>query len=539
VIPSIRGWNTLSLISVADAAKDDGYVMVGIPDGLGAIRGRFRAGRYVDRDDYMTVFMNHELTGPSGIPRAHGQTGAFVSQWTIRLSTLQVRHGEDLIQKLYTWDAGTSQYLLANGTLAAQLSRLCSADLPKYSAFYNRRTGKGFAGRLFMDGEENGSEGRGWAHVLTGDSKGSSYQLPYLGRMSFENTVASPNSGDKTVVISLEDGTPGQVYVYVGDKKRAGTPIERAGLSGGSLFGISVTNGGANYAGGPVGHENNGAVSGTFVLANVSAAALGSGAALQTASVAQHITEFARPEDGAWDTLNPRVFYFVITGATIDGKDQSSKLYKLTFDSIANPTGGKIEMVVDRASLVAGPPTPQPAALAPGEKVEPFFAQFDNITVDGKGFVMVQEDPGNVAYIARTWKVDPSTKVATEVLKSDPDRFLPVGSPVGTPPPFNKDEESSGIIDVTRLVRKAWWYEDGRRYFLADLQAHNALPPPYVEGGQLYLVASPRVHNGHHDDGDDHDRDDHHDDDHDRGDRHDRDDDYGDHGDHGDHGGRW
>jgi hypothetical protein len=287
------------------------------------------------------------------------------------------------------------------------------------------------------------------------------------------------------------------------------------------LFGISVTNGGANYAGGPVGHENNGAVNGTFVLANVSAAALGTGAALQTASVAQHITEFVRPEDGAWDTVNPRMFYFVITGARIDGQDQSSKLYKLTFDSITNPTGGKIEMVVDRASLVAGPPTPQPAALAPGEKAEPLFAQFDNITVDGKGFVMMQEDPGNVAYIARTWKVDPSTKVATEVLKSDPDRFLPIGSPAGTPVPFNKDEESSGIIDVTRLVRHAWWYEHGRHYFLADLQAHYALPPPYVEGGQLYLVASPRVHG--REDRDDHDRDDH--DDHDAGDRHDRDDD--------------
>jgi hypothetical protein len=135
-------------------------------------------------------------------------------------------------------------------------------------------------GRLFMNGE-NGSEGRGWAHVLTGDSRGRlSAALPRAHVV--REHVASPNSGDKTVVIALEDGTPGQVYVYVGDKKRAGTPIERAGLSGGSLFGISVTNGGANYAGGPVGHENNGAVNGTFVLANVSAAALGTG--VQTAT---------------------------------------------------------------------------------------------------------------------------------------------------------------------------------------------------------------------------------------------------------------
>src|SRR6266850_960209 len=57
VIPSIAGWNTVSLISVADTAKDNGYAMAGIPDGLGALAGRFRAGRYIDHDDYMTVFM--------------------------------------------------------------------------------------------------------------------------------------------------------------------------------------------------------------------------------------------------------------------------------------------------------------------------------------------------------------------------------------------------------------------------------------------------------------------------------------------------
>jgi hypothetical protein len=31
----------------------------------------------------------------------------------------------------------------------------------------------------------------------------------------------------------------------------------------------------------------------------------------------------------------------------------------------------------------------------------------------------------------------------------------------------------------------------GRRYVLADLQAHYGIPGELVEGGQLYLVASP------------------------------------------------
>jgi hypothetical protein len=100
---------------------------------------------------------------------------------------------------------------------------------------------------------------------------------------------------------------------------------------------------------------------------------------------------------------------------------------------------------------------------------------------------MVQEDPGNTPYIAQTWVVNPVTRTATAVLQSDPVRF-------GAPPlpPFNVDEESSGIIEVTDIVRTASWFEAGRRYFLADLQAHYPLPGEAVEGGQLYLIASPR-----------------------------------------------
>ena len=82
---------------------------------------------------------------------------------------------------------------------------------------------------------------------MTGAQGGSSYELPYLGRMAFENSVANPGSGSRTVVAEQDDTSPtsdtdvnGQVYVYAGDKKSSGSPVERAGLSGGSLYGIKV-----------------------------------------------------------------------------------------------------------------------------------------------------------------------------------------------------------------------------------------------------------------------------------------------------------
>jgi hypothetical protein len=372
VLPSAPGWETTSLITTGDAAKENGYVMAGIPDGLGAIAGKFEHGDYVADKAYMTVFMNHEIPNNLGVARAHGSTGAFVSQWTIHLNTLQVKWGEDLIQDVQLWNPTLGQYVPSGGTLAARFNRLCSADLPKAGALFNPANGNGFPGRLFMDGEET-ADGRGIAHVITGSEKGTSYELPDVGRMAFENSIAHPNSGDRTLVVLDDDTTPGQVYLYVGDKKASGNPVERAGLTGGKLFVVKVTKGGSNYSNGAVTRENNGPINGAFSLVDVSDSRA-SAAILETASNARG-TAFARPEDGAWDTQNSRAFYFVVTGANIDGKGQSARLYRLTFDSIVNPTGGTIELIVDRATLSAPPPAP----------AEPLFAQFDNITVAGDG----------------------------------------------------------------------------------------------------------------------------------------------------------
>lgn len=130
--------------------------MVGIPDGVGAF----------DNDDgTFTVLMNHELGSGAGIVRAHGATGSFVSRWIISKEDLTVLHGEDLIQTVATWNTATSSYNAPATGVA--FGRLCSADLPPTSAFYNEASGLGYDGRIFMDGEENGAEGRGFAHLIT------------------------------------------------------------------------------------------------------------------------------------------------------------------------------------------------------------------------------------------------------------------------------------------------------------------------------------------------------------------------------------
>jgi hypothetical protein len=434
--------------------------MVGIPDGLGAYDNG-------DRKTF-TVLMNHELRETAGIVREHGAIGAFVSKWTIEKKTLRVLRGEDLIQYVATWNPSVGSYNpLSKGVL---IGRLCSATLAPLSAFYyvpqpsrrrlpvfppQQQQPVGYNGRLFTNGEEVGAEGRAFAHTLDGYT----YELPRMGKCSWENVVPHPSTGRKNVTIGLDDSTPGQVYVYVGDKTNAGNPADRAGFTNGQLYGIQVQ-------GIPDEDRTTGIASGTpFSLFNFGNVENQTGAYLQTTSEMAGVTEFLRPEDGAWDPRNPNDFYFVTTDRFDQVKAGTglqvgrSRLYRLRFVDVNQPElGGTIDMLLDGTE-------PQ--------------QMMDNLDVDAYGRVLIQEDPGNQPYLARIWEYDIRTDTLTEVGIHDPSRFGPNASPLLT-----QDEESSGIIDVSDIF--------GPGYYLFDVQAHRALvDPELVEDGQLALMFDP------------------------------------------------
>jgi hypothetical protein len=469
--PTAPGWTATSLLTTGDGAEQNGYRMAGLPDGMGVIGGAWSAElrKYTRPDLYMTVFMNHEMRNTVGVARSHGQKGAFVSQWTVELGTLRVLRGEDLIRRVMTWNNATMSYQDTTGTTI--FDRFCSGDLPRNTAFYDRVTGRGTQTRLYINAEENDVDGRVFAHVVSGGQKGTSYELPYLGKSKWENALAHPASGSQTVVVMLNDASPGQVYVYVGQKQSTGSIVQRAGLQGGKLYGVKVTNGGTNYGGGAVRIENAGAIEGRFSLVDLSAHALGSSAVLESRSDQAGITEFSRPEDGHWDPTNPRAFYFTVTGAA----GQSARLYRLRFDGTAWPASGAIELVVDSATLRG-----TDGQLARG---------FDNLVVSPNGVIMVQEDGASDAYLSKTWKVSPANPLgAVQVLKSNPAFFSPGGANYLT-----SVEEHTGIVDVTTLVKSASWFQSGRRYFLSNVMDHSPSPDPeLVQGGQLTLVSGPR-----------------------------------------------
>jgi hypothetical protein len=436
---------TESLLTVGDGVG--GYRMAGVPDGLGA---------FDNGDGTFTVLMNQEIGSTLGAVRAHGATGAFISEWVFDKTTLEVKSGHDLIQNVFTYDAATNSYVEHNAALGngVALNRLCSSDLADQGAFYNSATGLGYnGGRLFLNGEESGPEGRALAHVATGAQAGNSYELGWLGNMSFENVVANAHTGNKTVVAVTDDGDGGQVYFYAGDKKDTGSAIDMAGLTGGHLFGLKVDEFSAapdSTNTNPLGTDN---VSG-FSLVDLGDVSGKTGAEIETASDALGVTSFLRPEDGAWDTLNPNRFYFVTTNAI----DKPSQLWAADFTDASDPAkGGTIKLLLNGTE---------------GQQM------LDNITVDAQGKLILQEDVGGNAHLGKVWQYDPSTDQLTQLAQHDPSRFLTGGANFLT-----QDEESSGVIDVSHILGSA-----GENVYLVDTQAHYSISGELVEGGQLQLI---------------------------------------------------
>jgi hypothetical protein len=175
VLPSQLDVTTKSILTVGDTVPKAGggtYRMVGIPDGLGA---------FISVTNTFTLLSNHELGSTAGVPRDHGAPGAFVSRWTIDSGSMKVDDGHDLIQQIATWNTAAGSYNAPAKGVA--LNRLCSATLAPITGVFNPLTLKGYAGWLFMDGEEGGAD-RAFAHEMNG----TSWELAALGKMAFENT---------------------------------------------------------------------------------------------------------------------------------------------------------------------------------------------------------------------------------------------------------------------------------------------------------------------------------------------------------------
>ena len=492
IVRSQPGVVTKAIFTVGDSVnfKPDGvtpYRMVGIPDGLGA---------YDNGDSTFTLLMNHEISNTLGTARAHGNIGAFVSEWVINKSDLSVVSIKDFIgdtSSIFLSNNDPSTGALHSGFLPGNtttIARLCSADLGAATAHLwtdpATNITYGTDALIFQSGEESGGTqltpsgpearidfGRQFAFVATDDSNipgnqaNTAYELPHHGLFPWENNLVNPLSQRKTIVMGMDDSTPGQVYVWVGDKQTSGNVVERAGLTRQSdndnLYVIKVS-GLTPDTSGATNEDRATPLSGTFTLENEGDVSALTAGQLETLSDSKGGTQFLRPEDGQWDPSNPSEFYFVTTDRYDQVKDGvgtqvgRSRLYRLSFTDITQPElGGTIEAVLDGTE--AG-------------------NMFDNMTINGRGHVLIQEDVGNQQHLGKIWQYDIATDQLVEVAKHDPDRFT-----TGASNFLTLDEESSGIIDVSSILGEGW--------YLLDVQAHYTTDAELVEGGQLLALHIP------------------------------------------------
>jgi hypothetical protein len=522
MLPVISGVSTTSILTTGDAVPgvDGPYRLAGTPDGMGVWMSEKLSSHHGHTKTFNAV-NNHEFARGDGVLRAHGSTGSFVAQWKIDARTLKVLSGRDHMTSpndLYTWN-GTSY---VPGTSAFE--RFCSGDLADEGAYsYTRWIGT--TSRIHLNGEETtppytADHGRAFAHVVSGPDKNRSFELPRLGKMSFENAVASPYSQRKTIVMLNDDANaatditnpadvcpvgqfsgckspPSELFMYVGEKQGFGNTVQRAGLTNGRFYGVQVKVANTVVTGedktnvfgstspvtearfGLVKLGDNGDVSGK------------TGVEIEEEAISKQVTQFIRIEDGAWDPRPGKQndYYFVTTGK-ISSSEASwlpSRLWRVRFDDIRHPErGGTIKMVLTNQFYAGAGSTPDD---------DPSYQMFDNMAIDGFGRIVLQEDVGGNDRLGRMYVYGIDSGDLVQVGQHNPDFFKPGGAKFLT-----TDEESSAVVDAADILGKGW--------FLFTVQNHlKSNDPELVEGGQLVaMYIDPKIglkgRGGHHHDDD-------------------------------------
>jgi phosphodiesterase/alkaline phosphatase D-like protein len=484
--------------------------------------------------------VNHEIGSTSGA--AHGvlTAGAFVSQWVIKKSDLSVVSGSDLIKNVYSWDAAT-QKSSATALTGIAFNRFCSADLASVSAFYNSATGLGTAERLFLNGEEGGSNGFALATVSSGSNKGNTFILgkfdlntngsstSVISSVQLNVTAASTTSS----AVTISGAAPRELAVgaqLLGQTVTAisGTTVTLSGNANATITAATPTNftlagvgGWENFLANPFAQNKTVVIGnsdgGTGIQSNAVAVYVGTktntGTEIDKAGLTNGVTKFvnvtgspaeivntttratnikdgtaftlsatsstafSRPEDGAWNPSNPNQYFFVTT----DQLDQVN-------DGVGTQIGRSRLWRLNFTDITNPDAGGTVDLLLDGTEGQ---TMFDNITVDRYGHITLLEDTGNAQHNGKTWQYDIATDKLTQLTKFDPARFgdvVPVAGAASTitpaTAPFTLDEETSGVIDVQDIL--------GAGYYLIDVQAHYSIADPnLVEGGQLLALYNP------------------------------------------------
>jgi hypothetical protein len=486
----LSGWETKAILSANDIVPETGgataqYRMVGIPDGLGVDR----QGKTV------RVFMTHELTQTDiseprvGRPQ---QRGAFASEWILNKRG-EVISGRRAFDTVYQDSTLVGPAADTSNTTPA-FSRFCSAFLA------GRRVG--FDRPIFFANEEAGPASTG--PTASFDPKGSqsvaifdgqAHALSRLGHFPKENTVVMRGTGERTVILSTEDGprTPdSQLYMYVGRKDRSSSdPLRRNGLDNGKLY---------VFASDDARDDENRLLQGDTVHGSwkeIPDAGQLTDVQTEAAADASGAFGFVRIEDGEFRPNAKREFWFDTTGDQTGRSEadphtnELGRVYRLRFDA-ANPlAGARITQAYNADQLTAT----QDGPLSP-----------DNVTVT-KSFIAVNEDGTAGAAADGTTgsrddmdrrNRDGSIWIVPLATAGDPATFTRAGELIGRSEggrdnikTIDERGNRAGVWETSGIVGTRHAF--GKNTFLFDVQAHPPTTPPggkpvTVEDGQLLIM---------------------------------------------------
>ena len=474
------------------------YLVPGIPDGLGVIKN----------GNSLRVITTHEWSATNAV--AAGRTsagglvsGSFLSDMTYDLKTQKVTKAVDLFKDVVWYDYTTGKYgqtpVAPAGALVKDsfgtlnhsylLNRFCSGSLAPAGSFFDKASGYGFTDAVFLAGEEGGDESRAFATNLT---NGQLVQLPALGLAAWENVIPAPTKGKTTVLMTNEDGsaTDSQQWMYVGTKTKTGTWYEKAGFTNGKSYVVAAAAGAvvANDAEIRTKYGKNKPLPISFAEVNIKA----NGKDQNIEANAKGI-EFARVEDGHFDPKKPNDYYFVTTQSDSDPLNKAvaattpnpatptvsrdgGALWRIRFNDVSKPlSGATLELLLDGSESI-------------------YMSKPDNISVDSFGNVLIQEDPGNNAHLARIVSYRISDGKVGTIAQFKAEYFTSTGASFIT-----QDEESSGIVDVTTELRTSKSDTASYYMFVAQIHATPAKARPdldpadatlakAVEGGQWYIL---------------------------------------------------
>lgn len=487
--------NDAAAITVLASAGDviSGKILPGVPDGMGVLK---------NADGTLTLLSTHELSISDKTvklgKKETGTWGSSISKLTYNPATNSITALGSLINSVQYYDYNNKVYTsdhtksiptgypaldsYGSENFSNGLNRFCSANLVQAGGLLYKEGKKsyGYNGAVFFTAEE----GSDYSRTFAFDTNGNGIQLPKMGLGGYENALANPASGKATIVMLNEDGDEkaSQLYMYLGTKQEKGANFaEKAGLTNGQLYAISVKNARtdlkfrANYKIGEKAEVGFNPLNTDPAFADVQAQAQGAG------------TTFSRVEDGEWDPKNPNVYYFLTTQSTKDPiasapnpatptvSRDGGALWRMTFKDVKNPMkGASLEMLLNG-----------------GESL--YLSKPDNLAIDESGVILIQEDPGNNAHVARVLAYRIADSKLAVVAQFDPKYFATDATTLIT-----LDEESSGIVNANAFLKKSG---DSASYFFFNAQVHaatskarlesvpvDALDQAAIEGGQYYLL---------------------------------------------------